>query len=114
MVSLNEIKPKSASMRKKENKIKVNPADPNSSSFFKPSVIANLKEKFKQEKPIESHIHSVLTNSSVARSLSVGLHLDYKFSLRASKSLADHDYCRETLFDANVINIDPKKYLNIN
>ena len=53
-------------------------------------------------------------NSSVRRSSSVGLHLDYKFSLRAAESLADHDYCRETLFDANVINIDPQKYLNIN
>ena len=81
MVLLNEIKPKSASMRKKENKIKISPANPNSSSFFKrnvPSIIANLKEKFKQEKPIKSHI---------------GLHLDYKFSLHAAKSLADHDYC---------------------
>ena len=39
--------------------------------------------------------------------------MDYKFSLRAAKSLADHDYCRETLFDVNVINIDPRKYLNI-
>ena len=28
--------------------------------------------------------------------------------------MADHDYCRETLFDTNVINIDPQKYLNIN
>ena len=87
MVSLNEIKPKSASMRKKEYKIKISPADPNSSSFFKrnvPSIIANLKEKFKQEKPLETHIHSVLMNFSVGRSSSVGLHLDYKFSLRAA------------------------------
>ena len=51
MVSLNEIKPKSASMSKKENKIKISPADSNSSSFFKRnvrSIIANLKDKFKQ------------------------------------------------------------------
>ena len=70
MVSLNEIKPKSASMRKKENKIKISLADSNSSSFFKrnvPSIIENLKEKFKQEKPIESHILSVLMNSNVGR-----------------------------------------------
>ena len=94
MVPLNEIKPRSASMRKKENKIKISPGDPNSSSFFKrnvPSVIANLKEKFKQKKPTEAHIHSVLMNSSVGRSSSVSLHLDYKFSLRAAESLADHD-----------------------
>ena len=52
-------------------------------------------------------------NSDVGKSLSVGFHLDYKFSLRASESLADHDDCRETLFDANVINIDSQKCLNI-
>ena len=117
MMSLNEIMPNSASMRKNENKTKISPGDPNSSSFFKrnvPSVIPNLKEKFKQDKPIEARIHSVLTNSSVGRSSSVGLHLDYKFSLRAVESLDDHDYCRETLFDSNVINADPQKYLNIN
>ena len=28
--------------------------------------------------------------------------------------MADHDYCRETLFDVNVINTDPQKYLNLN
>ena len=46
MMSLNEIKPKSASMKKKK-KIKISPADPNSISFFKRNVtniIANLKE----------------------------------------------------------------------
>ena len=104
-------------MRKKENKIKISPTDPNNSLFFKRnvrSIIANLKEKFKQEKPNEAHIHLVLMNSSVGRSSSIGLHLDYKFSLRAAESSADHNYCRETLFVANVINIDPQKYLNIN
>ena len=76
--------------------------------------VANLNEKIKQENLIdEAHIHSVLINSSVGRSSSVGLDLDYKFTLRAAESLADHDYCRETLFDANVTNIDPEKYLNI-
>ena len=77
MVSLNVIKPKSASIGTKENKIKISPADPNSSSFFKrnvPSIIAYLKEKFKQEKPIETHTHSVLMNSSVGRSSSFRLH----------------------------------------
>ena len=53
-------------------------------------------------------------NSIVRRASSVGPHLDYKFSLPAAESLADHDYCREILFDANVININPQKYLNIN
>ena len=51
IVSLNEIKPNSASMRKKENKIKINPADPNNSSFFKGNlrnIVANLKKLFKR------------------------------------------------------------------
>ena len=79
MVLLNEIKPKSASMRKKENKIKTSLADLNSSSVFErnvPNIIANLKEKFKKEKPIEADIHSVLMNSRVGRSSSVGHHVD--------------------------------------
>ena len=113
MVSLNEIKQKSASMRKKENKIKISSADPNSSSFLKgnvPNIIADLKEKLKQEESVQAHhVHSVLINSSVGRLLSTGLHLDYKFNLYAAESLADHDYCKKT-FHANVFNIDPQKH----
>ena len=52
-------------------------------------------------------------NSTVGRLLSVGLHLDYKFNLHAVESLADHGYCKET-FNANVLNIDPQKDMNIN
>ena len=84
---IKRIKPKSASMRKKENKIKTSLADPNSNSFFKrnlPNIIANLKEKFKQKNSVEAHVHSVLVNSTVGRLLSVGLHLDYKFNLHAA------------------------------
>ena len=46
--------------------------------------------------------------------MSVGLHLYYKFNLRAAESLADHDYCKETLFNANVLNREPQKHININ
>ena len=53
-------------------------------------------------------------NSTVGRLSSVDLHLDYKFNLRAVEFLADHNYCNETLFDANVLNIDPQKHININ
>ena len=111
MVSLNKIKQKSASMRTKENKIKISPADPNSSSFFKGNApnIADLREKLKQEEPVQAyHVRSVLMNSTVGRLLSTGLHLDYKFNLHAAESLADHDYCKKT-FHANVLNIDPQK-----
>ena len=105
---------KSSQNQRVWEKKKISPTDSNSSSFFKknvPSVIVNLKEKLKQKKLIEAHTHYVLMNSSVGRSSFVGLkHLDYKFRLRATESLADHDYCRETLFDVNFINIDPEKY----
>ena len=56
----------------------------------------------------------IYTQSTVGRLLSVGLHLYYKFNLGAAESLADHDYCKETLFNANVLNIDPQKHVNIN
>ena len=58
---LNEIEPKSANMRKNKKKIKISLADPNSSSFFKrnvPNIIANSKEKFKQEKFVEVNVDS--------------------------------------------------------
>ena len=57
-----------------------------------PNIIANFKEKFKQEKSVEARVHSALINSTVGRSSSVGFHLDYKFNLRAAESLADHGY----------------------
>ena len=100
---------------KKKKKIKISSADTNSSSYFKrnvPNIIANLKEKFKQEKSVEAHVHSVLMNSTVGRLSYVGLHLDYKFNLRTAESLADHDYCKKTLFNANVLNIHPQKHIN--
>ena len=53
-------------------------------------------------------------NVTVERLSSVGLHLDYKFNLRAAESLADHEYCKETLFNVNVLNIDPQKHINTN
>ena len=62
---------------------------------------------------MEAHKHSVLMNSTEGGLLSVGLHLDYKFNLRAAESLADHDYCKET-FNANDLNIDPQNHININ
>ena len=53
-------------------------------------------------------------NSTEGRLSSVGLHLDYKYNLCAAKSLVDHDYCKKTLVNANVLNIDPQKHTNIN
>ena len=46
---------------KKEKKIKISLTDPNSSPFFKrnvPNIIANSKEKFRQEKSVEANVDS--------------------------------------------------------
>ena len=37
-----------------------------------------------------------------------------QINLRAAESLADHDYFKETFFNANVLNINPQKHININ
>ena len=44
---------------------------------------------------------------------SVGLWLNYKFTLRAAEALADHDYCANKLFDRETINIKPEKIQQI-
>ena len=44
---------------------------------------------------------------------SVGLQLNYKFTLRASEVLADHDCCTNKLFDRETININPEKIQQI-
>ena len=53
-------------------------------------------------------------NFTVGSLSSVGLHLDYKFNLCAAESLTDQDYFKETLVNANVLNIYPQKHTNIN
>ena len=70
-----------------------------------PNIIVNLKEKFKQEKSIEANVHSVLMSSTVGRLSSVGIHLDYSLMYVQ----LNPDCCKETLFSANVLNIDPQK-----
>ena len=64
MVPLKQLKPKSADMKIKQNKVDICPVDPQSSYFKRdvPNIILNLKEKLKKEKPVEPHIHSVLMN----------------------------------------------------
>ena len=37
-----------------------------------------------------------------------------QINLRAAESLADHDYFKETFFNANVLNINRQKHININ
>ena len=52
-------------------------------------------------------------NSKTGKMSSVALQLNYKFTLRAAKALADHDYCTNKLFDRDTININPEKIQQI-
>ena len=111
MTSLKDIKVKSAKLKKKNGKICITPADPNTSLSKRnvTAMIQKLKEKLKEEKPVETHIYNVLMNSNIGRKSSVGEHLNYKYNLQVAMSLADHDYCKTKLFDINVISIDQEK-----
>ena len=50
MVPLKQLKPKSAGMKIKQNKVDICPADPQNSYFKRdvPNIILNLKEKLKK------------------------------------------------------------------
>ena len=116
MLPLKDIKPKSAKMNKKNGQIVISAAD-SSDSYFKrdvSSIIKNLEEKFKTEKPIEEHIHSILMNSDFGKISSVGQYLNYKFNLKIALALADHDYSKLPLFDSNIISVDTEKINLIN
>ena len=49
-------------------------------------------------------------NSKTEKMSSVGLQLNYKFTLSAAEALADYDYCTNKLFDRDAININPEKF----
>ena len=115
MAPFKQLKPKSAGMKIKQNKVHNSPADPQNLYFKRDvlNIILNLKEKLKKEKPVEPHIHSVLINSKIGKMSSVGLQLNYKFTLCTAEALADHDYCTNKLFDRDTININPEKIQQI-
>ena len=48
-------------------------------------------------------------NSRTGKMSSVGLQLNYKFTLRAPEALGDHDYCKNKLFDKDTINKNLEK-----
>ena len=48
-------------------------------------------------------------NSKTGKMSSVGIQLNYKFTLRAAEALADRDYCTNKLFDRDTIIINPEK-----
>ena len=102
-------------MKTKSNIFNISGADPGDSYFKRnvPVIIDNLKKKLKQEKSIEQHIQCVLCSSEIEKISSVGLFLNYKYNLKIADALADHDYCKNTLFDPKIIAIDPNKSMEI-
>ena len=90
MMPLADIKATSANVhRTKNNEIKIRPADPQTTSFFKRDVskiIGTLNEQLKKEKPIENHVFKVLMDSNIGQLSSVGQHLNYKYNLLVSRS----------------------------
>ena len=115
MIPLKDIKAKSAKMKKKGWKIVICPAD-SSNAYFKrdvSSIIKNLTQLLREEKPIEEHVFSVLISSECGKKSSLGQHLNYKVNLKKALTLVDHDYCKVP-FDKNVITIDPEKITKIN
>ena len=69
MVPLNEIKPKSASLKMKDSKFSISAADPGDSYFKRnvPSIISNLKKQLQQENPVEEHVTKVQLKSMLQR-----------------------------------------------
>ena len=108
MVPLKQLKPKSAGIKIKQNKVDICPADPQNSYFKRdvPNIILNLKEKLKKENQLNHIFISELMNSKTGKMSSFGLQLNYKFTLRAAEALADHDYCTNKLFHRDTININ--------
>ena len=115
MIPLKDIKIKSSKMRKKDGKIKIQPTD-SCNSYFKrdvTSIIKKLNDSVEKEKTLESHIYSVLMKSETGKTSSLRQYLSYKFTKETAMSLADHDYCKEPLFDDNISNDDDDKLQEI-
>lgn len=55
-----------------------------------------MKEKLKSMslRPVEEHFHDVLSKYEIGRKSSLFAHLNYRYSLLAASSLADHTYCK--------------------
>ena len=96
MVPLNEIKPNSAKIKKRDGNTVISPADPDRSYFKRnvPLVIKNLKRTVKKEIPVEEYVYSVLMKSKYGRKSSVGQHLHYKYTQKTALVLSDHVYCK--------------------
>ena len=86
-------------MNKKDGKIVICPAD-SSNPYFKrdvSSIIKNLTQQLREEKPIEEHVFSVLMSSECGKKSLLGQHLNYKVNFKKALTFADHDYCKVSL-----------------
>ena len=111
MIPLKDIKLRSAKMRKQKQGIIISAAD-SEKSFFKrnvSSIIDDLNKKLQEEKPVTDHFYSVLSQSEIGRTSSLGEHLCYKYNLAAANSLADHNYAKTTPYATSCINVDPDR-----
>ena len=101
MVPLNQIKLKSAKMRKNKPLV---PADPDKSYFKRdvPSIIKKIQQNIRKCKPVTEHFHSVLSESKTGRVSSYGEHICFKF---LPNSLGDHQYISKEDFEENILGI---------
>ena len=53
-------------------------------------------------KPFEHHVYTVLENSIIGPTTSLYQHLGYRYSLRKSQALVDHDHCEESFCQERV------------
>ena len=107
MIPLNQIKIKSAKMRKDKTLV---PADPDKSKMKKdvPSIVKKIQLNIRKcPKPdVSKHFYSVLSKSKVGRSSSYGEHICFKVLLN---SLGDHQYISKQSFQENVLGIPKNK-----
>ena len=72
--------------------------------------VQKMSEEMKREitkiegtfKPFEHHVYTVLENSIIGPTTSLYQHLDYRYSLRKSQALVDHDHCEESFCQERV------------
>ena len=55
----------------------------------------------------------LLSGSEIEKVSSVGLLLNYKYNHKIVDALDDHNYCKDTLSDRTIIDINPNKSLKI-
>ena len=101
MIPLRELKIKSA-VRVENKGGSIKATDPQNSTMKRDvqkmrdemkSGIIKIEDTFK---PFEHHVYTVLKNSTIGPTTSLFQHLEYRYSLRRTQALVDHDYCEES------------------